>query len=161
MLILKKKIQKQPKTPFTWQGLGEMNPEQLKDENDDFDIKNLILQDESDEDEYLHRQYPLAVMSESFNSPVKPDRPKYESTKNLPVKSSVGNSRNYSPAIPGSLTSLKDASFISKQALERAQELNESQKKIQDDQLKRIMKIADAQIAKAKKMTEKLGKYKS
>lgn len=148
---------KQHRNPFTWQGLGEMNPEQLKDAEDDFDIKNLIVDDESEEDEYLNKQYPLANIPEPFVAASKPEPVKYEATPKNSYKTSLTNSRNFSPAN----AVLKGNNTISRQALERAQELNESQKKTQDDQLKRIMKIADAQIAKAKKMTDKLNKYKS
>jgi hypothetical protein len=154
---LKMKNLKQPRNPFTWQGLGEMSPEQLKDAEDDFDIKNLIVDDESDEDEYLNKQYPLAHIPDPIVAASKPEPAKYEATPKNSYKSSLANSRNFSP---GNAV-LKGNNSISRQALERAQELNESQKKTQDDQLKRIMKIADAQIAKAKKMTDKLNKYKS
>jgi hypothetical protein len=56
----KVKTAKKGRNPFTWQGLGDMQPEQLKDADDDFDIKDLIVEDSSEEDEYLAKQFPIS-----------------------------------------------------------------------------------------------------
>lgn len=57
---------KKGRNPFTWQGLGDMQPEQLKDTDDEFDIKDLVVDDSSDEDEYLAKQFPASPQQEGF-----------------------------------------------------------------------------------------------
>jgi hypothetical protein len=60
----KVKNAKKGRNPFTWQGLGDMQPEQLKEADDDFDIRDLIVEDSSEEDEYLTKQFPASPRHE-------------------------------------------------------------------------------------------------
>jgi hypothetical protein len=54
----------QSKIGITWKKLGELSYDQIKDPNDEFDIRNLIVDDESD-DEKLKMKLPMLKQSQA------------------------------------------------------------------------------------------------
>mmetsp|Transcript_23252 Transcript_23252/g.41371 ORF Transcript_23252/g.41371 Transcript_23252/m.41371 type:complete len:606 (-) Transcript_23252:906-2723(-) len=164
--VTKADVAKKGRNPYTWQGLGDMQPEQLKDADDDFDIKDLIVEDSSDEDEYLAKQFPISPrQDEVFITATKHVEisPKQEKRKpkSLSVTKSVGK---LAPAkMMGNTRSnanlhIEQPSPIVTKTLKRTRELEAQAKKAEDASLGRAMKMLENQESRAKLMKSKFAK---
>jgi len=139
----KRNVAMKARNPFTWQGLGEMTAEQLKDE-ENFDINELIAEEDGSEDEYLDKRYPLAASQAYLKSP--------ETT----VKNPNINLSNKNSADKKRMNKSASTNQISEKTLRRGDELLEAAKKEEDEHMKRILKIADAQLQKAQNYAAKI-----
>lgn len=130
------------RNPFTWQGLGEMTADQLKDE-ENFDINELIVEEDCSEDEYVDKKYPLTGTQSMANLKSPKISAKFSKKGFFSNKGSNNKKMNKSEN-------------ISEKTLRRGNELLEAAKIEEDEHMKRILKIADAQLQKAQNYAAKL-----
>ena len=79
------------RNPYTWKTLGQLNPEEVMGKDEDFDLNNLIAED-SDDDEILKKQYPLAVSQPVVVEPPKKEKvlkPKFSTPQLVGVKANA------------------------------------------------------------------------